>query len=728
VPNKKHLSLSPNMGDPSQHDTMSTKIESMVLSDGGLVTVHDVLMGIGSKSHRHPGNLSYKDAARLLQTRYSKARRNDEKLGIMQELVDVVRQRGGRFLKFDLGNKMWYEVDNWTARKKAQELLFEKPVTAVVATLNTFNNLNVLMGRGSKSNRHPGNLSYNVAARLLQTRYSKARHNDEKSSIMQELVDVVRQRGGRFLNFDVTTKQWKEVDNRTARRKANVSLNRISKKDKLTPFSQKLPSTPPPPPYMGALSQDGPLDNQDDPPDNQDDPPDNQHDPPDSQDEHDDDDVDDDDDVNDDDDVDDDDDEKLELKDMELAMAEGRRRAKTTSEGNDDDEDEERVVVEGERHESAFWRIRQETLQHRHVVPLGSHGRNPIPEDAVSRSRLVARPPVQQTVPPTLTFPQLMSMSHSPLPTLESHLPEQQPVPTTKASSSSSSSSSKPVVSKAKTTKAKTTKAKTTTTKASSSGGSSSSKPVVSKAKTTKAKTTKAKTTKAKTTKAKTTKAKPTKAKFKVSSSGGGSITNTKTFAPVMPRTNTGSSIIDEDVTVHDVLIGRGSKISRHPGNLSYRDTARLLQTRYSNARRKDEKSGIMQELVDVIQQRGGRFLNIDFTTKKWKEVDNRTALSKANRTLYLFTLPQPARLVQSVVPGGQSDGADQGQPNLAGKRQQKQGQCCICGIMTSNMCSVCRKDNHIGESTGMAYYCNIGTKGGCLHQHMCEKHKLQTI
>jgi hypothetical protein len=112
----------------------------------------------------------------------------------------------------------------------------------LAATLNTYNNRDVLMGRGRKIALHPGNLSYNVAARLLKTRYSKARNNDEKSSILQELVDVIRQRGGRFVKFDVTTNLWKEVGNQTARIKARASLKgTFSKEDKVSVLAQKLP-------------------------------------------------------------------------------------------------------------------------------------------------------------------------------------------------------------------------------------------------------------------------------------------------------------------------------------------------------------------------------------------------------------------------------------------------------------------------------------------------------
>ncbi len=61
----------------------------------------------------------------MLQERYREADKNEKTL-ISQELVDLVHQRGGRFLKLENGTEdSWYEVLNITARKKASQSLRE---------------------------------------------------------------------------------------------------------------------------------------------------------------------------------------------------------------------------------------------------------------------------------------------------------------------------------------------------------------------------------------------------------------------------------------------------------------------------------------------------------------------------------------------------------------------------------------------------------------------------
>jgi hypothetical protein len=92
--------------------------------DGSQVTVHDVLMGRGGRTNHHPGNLRYLDAKRVLQSRYALANKR-EKTALSQELVDMVRKWGGRFIKLDQGTNFWYEVDNLTARTKASQTLRE---------------------------------------------------------------------------------------------------------------------------------------------------------------------------------------------------------------------------------------------------------------------------------------------------------------------------------------------------------------------------------------------------------------------------------------------------------------------------------------------------------------------------------------------------------------------------------------------------------------------------
>lgn len=84
----------------------------------------DVLLGRGGRTNHHPGNQQYLAAKEAMQPRYL-AGSKEEKTQISQELVNHVRQRGGRFLKLDPETNKWYIVANIVARKKASQTLRE---------------------------------------------------------------------------------------------------------------------------------------------------------------------------------------------------------------------------------------------------------------------------------------------------------------------------------------------------------------------------------------------------------------------------------------------------------------------------------------------------------------------------------------------------------------------------------------------------------------------------
>ena len=84
----------------------------------------DVLLGRGGRTNNHPGNKRYLEAKDSMQERYLAADKNG-KTPISQELVDIVKGWGGRFLKLDAPTNRWYEIDNTTARKKCSQTLRE---------------------------------------------------------------------------------------------------------------------------------------------------------------------------------------------------------------------------------------------------------------------------------------------------------------------------------------------------------------------------------------------------------------------------------------------------------------------------------------------------------------------------------------------------------------------------------------------------------------------------
>ncbi|GAX19897.1 hypothetical protein FisN_1Lh636 [Fistulifera solaris] len=87
------------------------------------------------------------------------------------------------------------------------------------------------------------------------------------------------------------------------------------------------------------------------------------------------------------------------------------------------------------------------------------------------------------------------------------------------------------------------------------------------------------------------------------------------------------------EVTDDDVLLGRGGRSNHHAGNKRYLIEKEKIQPRYLAAD-KEAKTGISQELVDIVETWGGRFLKLDEETDKWYRVKNIVARKKASQTL----------------------------------------------------------------------------------------------
>lgn len=80
----------------------------------------------------------------------------------------------------------------------------------------------ILMGRGGKSNHHPGNLRYRAEIDRLQERYKNTDDKDEKTNISERLVLDVQSYGGNFLEKD--DNGWYIIDIIVARRKVSQAL------------------------------------------------------------------------------------------------------------------------------------------------------------------------------------------------------------------------------------------------------------------------------------------------------------------------------------------------------------------------------------------------------------------------------------------------------------------------------------------------------------------------
>ncbi len=92
---------------------------------------------------------------------------------------------------------------------------------------DSVSDVDVLMGRGGRTNHHKGNENYLQIKERIQPRYLAAAKED-KTAISQELVDAILLQGGRFLKLDALTERWYVVDNQVARKKASQTLREIN--------------------------------------------------------------------------------------------------------------------------------------------------------------------------------------------------------------------------------------------------------------------------------------------------------------------------------------------------------------------------------------------------------------------------------------------------------------------------------------------------------------------
>lgn len=82
----------------------------------------------------------------------------------------------------------------------------------------------VLLGRGGRSNHHPGNIAYRNEVGNLRDWYRGSEKN-AKTDLSQLLVDWVQgERRGQFLKMEVATQRWYIVTNIVARRKSSQAL------------------------------------------------------------------------------------------------------------------------------------------------------------------------------------------------------------------------------------------------------------------------------------------------------------------------------------------------------------------------------------------------------------------------------------------------------------------------------------------------------------------------
>jgi hypothetical protein len=115
-----------------------------------------------------------------------------------------------------------YPVVQGQSSKKKRKRKPRKKAVPEVKEYVEHTDADVLLGRGGRSNHHPGNKRYREEVTNLQSWYLGIEGKDEKTDLSQCLVDYVHSYEGRFLENDRAG--WYVVPNIVARRKASQAL------------------------------------------------------------------------------------------------------------------------------------------------------------------------------------------------------------------------------------------------------------------------------------------------------------------------------------------------------------------------------------------------------------------------------------------------------------------------------------------------------------------------
>jgi len=85
----------------------------------------DVLSGRGGGTNSHPGNRFFRNLINHHRDRYLRAKKND-KPHISRSIVNIIRNKNGRFLKKEDDDSLWYEIGDDLAREKTSQALRQK--------------------------------------------------------------------------------------------------------------------------------------------------------------------------------------------------------------------------------------------------------------------------------------------------------------------------------------------------------------------------------------------------------------------------------------------------------------------------------------------------------------------------------------------------------------------------------------------------------------------------
>ena len=85
--------------------------------------------------------------------------------------------------------------------------------------------------------------------------------------------------------------------------------------------------------------------------------------------------------------------------------------------------------------------------------------------------------------------------------------------------------------------------------------------------------------------------------------------------------------------TENDVLMGRGSRINNHPGNIKFRNFIKANRHVYQSLAKR-LRTQMAKDFLQILKNEGVRFLRFDDMTQSWHEVSDERARQKISQCL----------------------------------------------------------------------------------------------
>lgn len=210
----------------ARHNNNGMNDENGVYADAD-----DTTIAMTNKRHGNEDNMLVVDAADMnkrqrlnsdhtytaIGNEFDSDAEDDDDHALLEETGVVIKKKE-QMEELDSSNKE--QPNNVTSGFSATS---NETIPPSIVGVTSFNDNDVLCGRGGGTNVHPGNKHFRTLIDQHRKIYLKARKND-KPAISRSIVRTIRNKNGRFLKKDSKTKLWYEIGDSMAREKTSQAL------------------------------------------------------------------------------------------------------------------------------------------------------------------------------------------------------------------------------------------------------------------------------------------------------------------------------------------------------------------------------------------------------------------------------------------------------------------------------------------------------------------------